>query len=157
MSDFNPERGEKYVRAVVQRVKHSSVVVDENTVAEIDHGLLVLLGVGRDDNEEKAGWLAGKIANLRIFEDQNGKFNRSLLETGGQMLVVSQFTLYGNCRKGRRPSFVEAAAPDFATELYLYFVQQVKSLGISVQTGQFQAMMEVSLVNHGPVTLILER
>jgi D-tyrosyl-tRNA(Tyr) deacylase len=132
-------------------------MVDENTVAEIDHGLLVLLGVGRDDDEEKADWLAGKIAHLRIFEDENGKLNRSLLETGGQMLVVSQFTLYGDCRKGRRPSFVAAAAPDLATELYQYFVQQVRSLGITVQTGQFRAMMEVRLVNHGPVTLILDR
>ena len=145
------------MRAVVQRVKQSSVVVEENTIAQIDSGLLVLLGVGREDSEEKADWLAGKIVHLRIFEDENGKLNRSLLDTGGQMLVVSQFTLYGDCRKGRRPSFVQAAAPDLATELYLYFVQQVRSLGIAVQTGQFRAMMDVRLVNHGPVTLILER
>ena len=145
------------MRAVVQKVKQSSVVVEENTLAQIDSGLLVLLGVGREDSEEKADWLARKIVHLRIFEDENGKLNRSLLDAGGQMLVVSQFTLYGDCRKGRRPSFVQAAAPDLATELYLYFVQQVRSLGIAVQTGQFRAMMDVRLVNHGPVTLILER
>ena len=145
------------MRAVVQRVKQSSVVVADKTIAQIDQGLLVLLGVGRDDEETKAEWLAAKIAHLRIFEDETGKLNRSLLDTGGQMLVVSQFTLYGDCRKGRRPSFIQAAAPDKATELYLYFVEQVRAMGIPVQTGQFRAMMEVSLVNQGPVTLILER
>ena len=145
------------MRAVVQRVKNSSVVVKDRTIAQIDNGLLVLLGVGRDDDEKKAEWLAAKIAHLRIFEDDNGKLNRSLLVSGGQMLVVSQFTLYGDCRKGRRPSFVQAAAPDKATELYLYFVEQIRAMGIPVQTGQFRAMMDVNLVNHGPVTLILER
>jgi D-tyrosyl-tRNA(Tyr) deacylase len=149
--------GEKPMRAVVQRVKKSSVSVNEQTVAAIDDGLLVLLGVGREDNRENAEWMAAKIVHLRIFEDENGRFNRSLLDTGGQMLVVSQFTLYGDCRKGRRPSFIQAAAPEAATDLYLYFVQRVGSLGIAVQTGQFRTMMDVSLVNHGPVTLILER
>ena len=145
------------MRAVIQRVKQSSVVVANETVAKIDGGLLVLLGVGKSDNEEKAEWLAKKIANLRIFEDEEGKLNRSLSDTGGQMLVVSQFTLYGDCRKGRRPSFISAAPPEMATGLYHCFVQHTLKLGIAVQTGQFRAMMDVSLVNHGPVTLILER
>ena len=145
------------MRAVVQRVKKSSVVVEDRTIAQIDHGLLVLLGVGKDDDVNKAEWMAAKIAHLRIFEDDNGKLNRSLLDSAGQMLVVSQFTLYGDCRKGRRPSFVHAAAPDKATQLYLHFVEQVRALGISAQTGQFRAMMDVSLVNDGPVTLILDR
>jgi len=144
------------MRAVVQRVKQSSVVVENKTVARIDTGLMVLLGVGREDDGEKAGWLAHKIAHLRIFEDENGKLNRSLLDIGGQMLVVSQFTLYGDCRKGRRPSFLTAAPPEMATELYQHFVEQARGLGLAVQTGQFRAMMDVSLVNHGPVTLILE-
>ena len=145
------------MRAVVQRVKKSSVVIEDRTIAKIENGLLVLLGVGKDDDENKAEWLAAKIAHLRIFEDENGKFNHSLLDSGGQMLVVSQFTLYGDCRKGKRPSFVQAAALDKAAELYLYFVEQVRMMGISVQTGQFRAMMDVSLVNNGPVTLILEK
>ena len=145
------------MRAVVQRVKKCSVVVEDRTIAQIENGLLVLLGVGKDDDENKAEWLAAKIAHLRIFEDENGKLNRSLLDSGGQMLVVSQFTLYGDCRKGKRPSFVQAAAPDKAAELYLYFVEQVRTMGIPVQTGQFRAMMDVSLVNSGPVTLILEK
>lgn len=145
------------MRAVVQRVKQSSVSVNEQTVAAIGNGLLVLLGVGREDNRQMAEWMAGKIVHLRIFEDENGRLNRSLQDTGGQMLVVSQFTLYGDCRKGRRPSFIQAAAPEAATDLYQYFVRQVRSLGIAVQTGQFRTLMDVSLVNHGPVTLILER
>ena len=145
------------MRAVVQRVKHSSVIVENETIAQIEAGVMVLLGIGKDDNEEKAAWLAGKIAHLRIFEDEDGKLNRSLLDTGGQMLVVSQFTLYGDCSKGRRPSFIAAAPPEMATELYLHFVQEADTLGIKVQTGKFRAMMDVSLINHGPVTLILER
>lgn len=152
-----PPAGEKDMRAVVQRVKRSSVSVDGKTVAETADGLLVLLGVGREDTRREADWMAGKIVHLRIFEDENGRLNRSLLDTGGQMMVVSQFTLYGDCRKGRRPSFIQAAAPGAAADLYLYFVRQVRLLGIAVQSGQFRAMMDVSLVNHGPVTLILER
>lgn len=144
------------MRAVVQRVKHSSVVVDDEIIAQIDAGITVLLGVGKDDNEEKADWLASKIAHLRIFEDGEGKLNRSLLDVSGQMLVVSQFTLYGDCRKGRRPSFIAAAPPELATSLYQHFVRRSTELGISVQTGRFRAMMDVSLINHGPVTLILE-
>ena len=144
------------MRAVIQRVKESSVTVDKNRIAEIGAGLLVLLGVAREDTAGDAQYLADKIAHLRIFEDDRGKMNRSLLETGGEMLVVSQFTLLGDCRKGRRPSFVQAAQPDEATALYLHFVDKVREQGISVKTGQFRAMMEVALINDGPVTLILE-
>ena len=144
------------MRAVVQRVKESSVKVDRQTIGRIGKGLLVLLGVAEEDTPPDAGYLANKIVNLRIFEDENGKMNRSLLETGTQMLVVSQFTLLGDCRRGRRPSFGAAAEPAEATALYEYFIEAVMSLGISVETGRFGAMMEVALVNDGPVTLILE-
>ena len=144
------------MRAVVQRVKESSVKTGEETISRIGRGLLVLLGVAQGDRLSDADYLANKIVNLRIFEDDIGKMNRSLLETGGQMLVVSQFTLLGDCRKGRRPSFVAAAELAKATELYENFVEQVRRLGVSVQTGRFRAMMEVALINDGPVTLILE-
>jgi D-tyrosyl-tRNA(Tyr) deacylase len=117
---------------------------------------MVLLGVAREDTEAEADYLADKIVHLRIFEDEAGKMNRSLLESGGEMLIVSQFTLMGDCRKGRRPSFVAAAAPERAQRLYNYFVEQVRIKGISVATGQFKAMMQVTLVNDGPVTLIVE-
>jgi D-tyrosyl-tRNA(Tyr) deacylase len=145
------------MRAVVQRVSESSVIVEGKTVGRIGAGLLVLLGVGRNDTPAQAEWLAAKIANLRIFEDEDGKLNRSLLEIGGEMLVVSQFTLYGDCRKGRRPAFVDAAPPEVATELYRQFVKHSRRLGLAVQTGQFRAKMDVALVNSGPVTIILER
>jgi D-tyrosyl-tRNA(Tyr) deacylase len=144
------------MRAVVQRVKKSSVTVGQKRVAEIGAGLLVLLGVSRSDTTQNAEYLAQKIPNLRIFEDEDGKLNRSLLETGGRMLVVSQFTLYGDCRKGRRPSFIEAAPPDEANRLYEHFVQAVRQKGVAVETGKFQAMMAVALINDGPVTLIIE-
>jgi D-tyrosyl-tRNA(Tyr) deacylase len=144
------------MRAVVQRVRESSVEVEQELVARIGKGLLVLLGVADQDRPQDAEFLAHKIAHLRIFEDQNGKLNRSLIEVGGEMLVVSQFTLLADCRKGRRPSFVDAAAPDKATELYQCFVERVGQLGIPVQTGRFRAVMQVALVNDGPVTLILE-
>ncbi len=144
------------MRTVIQRVIESSVKANETIVAEIGRGLLVLLGVGRGDTTDDGDYLANKIAHLRIFEDDNGKMNRSLLEVGGEMLVVSQFTLLGDCRKGRRPSFINAAEPDKATELYEHFVEKVRELGITVQTGQFRAMMEVALINDGPVTLIIE-
>ncbi len=144
------------MRAVVQRVSESHVSVDGEIIGEIGKGLLVLLGVADGDDAGSADWLAEKIANLRIFEDGAGKMNLSLLETGGQMLVISQFTLLGDCRKGRRPSFVHAAGPEKANELYEYFVDQVRRKGIEVQTGRFRAMMAVSLVNDGPVTLIVE-
>ena len=144
------------MRAVVQRVKESSVRINQKIVGEIGKGLMVLLGVARGDSLKDSEYLANKIVNLRIFEDQDGKMNRSLLEVGGEMLVVSQFTLLGDCRKGRRPSFIQAAEPDQATELYEHFVKTADDLGISVKTGQFRAMMEVALINDGPVTLILE-
>jgi D-tyrosyl-tRNA(Tyr) deacylase len=144
------------MRAVIQRVKESSVKVDNETVGRIGQGLLVLLGVAKGDIPSDADYLANKIVNLRIFEDDDAKMNRSLLSIGGKMLVVSQFTLLGDCRKGRRPSFAAAAGPPKALELYKSFVQQVRRLGISVETGRFQAMMEVALINDGPVTLVLE-
>jgi D-aminoacyl-tRNA deacylase len=144
------------VRAVLQRVNKSSVTVNDKIIGKIGNGLLVLLGVSREDEIKDADYLADKIPNLRIFEDENSKMNRSLLETGGQMLVVSQFTLLGDCRKGRRPSFTNAAGPDKAKELYEYFVSQIKLKGVRVKTGQFRAVMAVSLVNDGPVTIIVE-
>lgn len=142
--------------AVVQRVKNSSVEVSGQSVGSIGPGLLVLLGVAEPDNEKDISYMAEKIVNLRIFPDDQGRMNRSLLDAGGQMLVVSQFTLLGDCRKGRRPSFVAAAPPEKAEAFYTRFVENVRQKGISVETGQFQAMMDVSLVNDGPVTLILE-
>ena len=144
------------MRAVVQRVKESSVKTDHEIISQISSGILVLLGVAREDRLSDAENLAHKIANLRIFEDQNGKMNLSLLETGGEMLVVSQFTLLGDCRKGRRPSFVAAAEPQDAAVLYEHFVAHARILGVSVATGRFGAMMEVALINDGPVTLVLE-
>jgi len=144
------------MKAVIQRVKESSVTVDGEVVSRIGQGLMVLLGVGEGDSAADADYLADKAVNLRIFEDDKGKMNRSLLDTGGAMLVVSQFTLLGDCRKGRRPSFVNAADPAAAEELYTYFAQKVSAAGVPVQTGRFRAMMDVSLVNDGPVTLILE-
>jgi D-tyrosyl-tRNA(Tyr) deacylase len=144
------------MRAVIQRVTTCGVRVCDQTVGQIGPGLLVLLGISLSDEEKDADYLADKIAHLRIFEDDAGKMNRSLIETGGEAMVVSQFTLLGDCRKGRRPSFVEAAPPERAEKLYEYFVDQLKSKGAPVATGQFQAMMAVSLVNDGPVTLIVE-
>lgn len=144
------------MRAVIQRVKESSVRADNEIVGRIGSGLLVLLGVAKDDAPSDADYLAAKIAHLRIFEDDKGKMNRSLLEIEGKMLVVSQFTLMGDCRKGRRPSFAGAAEPGKALNLYKHFVNQVHRLGVSVETGRFQARMDVTLVNDGPVTFILE-
>ncbi|MFO7970210.1 MAG: D-aminoacyl-tRNA deacylase [Desulfobacterales bacterium] len=144
------------MRAVVQRVKSSSVTVDGRAVAGIGVGLLVLLGIAKPDTSDDADYLAEKIINLRIFEDENGKLNRSVLSTGGEMLVVSQFTLLGNCNKGRRPSFVNAAGPNQAVTLYERFIEQVREKGVSVKTGRFRATMEVALINDGPVTLIVE-
>ena len=144
------------MRAVVQRVKSGSVAVDNDVIGEIGKGLLILLGVAKADTADNAEYLADKIVNLRIFEDEKSKMNRSLLDTGGEMLVVSQFTLLGDCTKGRRPSFVHAAKPDRANELYEHFVEQVRQKGVNIATGQFRAMMNVSLVNDGPVTLIVE-
>ena len=144
------------MRAVIQRVKKSSVKAGNEIVGQIGKGLLVLLGVARDDTAKDADYLANKIINLRIFEDPDGKMNRSLLETGGELLVVSQFTLLADCRKGRRPSFIEAAEPQKAADLYETFVDRVREKGVKLQTGRFRAMMEVALINDGPVTLIIE-
>ena len=142
--------------ALIQRVTAGEVRVRNETVARIGPGLLVFLGVSQTDEEKDADYLVNKLIHLRIFGDDEGKMNRSLLDTGGEMLVVSQFTLLGDCRKGRRPSFVRAAPPDKAEALYEAFIEKVRSQGVSVASGTFQAMMAVSLVNDGPVTLIVE-
>lgn len=144
------------MRAVVQRVTESAVTADGDIVGKIGCGLMVLLGVGHGDDPAAADYLAEKIVHLRIFEDDEGKMNRSLKDIGGAMLVVSQFTLLGDCRKGRRPSFVQAAPPETANQLYECFVEAVRKRDVAVETGRFQAKMAVSLINDGPVTLILE-
>ena len=144
------------MRAVVQRVSQASVEVDGSTVGAIGPGLMVLLGISQDDGPKQAAWLAGKIAGLRIFPDAQDKLNLSVSDTGGQVLVVSQFTLWGDCAKGRRPSFVRAAGGETAEPLYLAFVDELKKLGLTVATGAFGAMMEVGLVNSGPVTLLVD-
>ncbi|MGD8703240.1 MAG: D-aminoacyl-tRNA deacylase [Desulfosarcina sp.] len=141
--------------AVVQRVTSSRVRVDGAIVGAIGPGINLLLGVAEGDGPTDAEYLAAKVANLRIFEDEQGKMNRSLIETGGQMIVVSQFTLLGDCRKGRRPSFVKAADPETARRLYRHFVDQVEKLGIDTQTGRFGTMMQVEILNDGPVTLLV--
>jgi D-tyrosyl-tRNA(Tyr) deacylase len=144
------------MRAVVQRVKEAKVEVGERTVGEIGHGLLILLGVGEDDSEKDCDYLANKIAHLRIFSDDQGLMNLSLIETEGAVLVVSQFTLWGDCRKGRRPSFTRAARPEKAREIYEHFVGILRGKGLRTATGEFQELMDVHLVNDGPVTLILD-
>ena len=144
------------MRAVVQRVSRAKVVIEGETVGEIGVGLVVLLGVTHADTPEQAHWLAEKVVGLRIFNDADGKMNRDLIEVGGAMLIVSQFTLYGDCRKGKRPSFIDAAPPPIAIPLYEAFINGVKALGIPVATGRFGADMQVDLVNDGPVTLIVE-
>ncbi|KAF0218469.1 MAG: D-tyrosyl-tRNA(Tyr) [Geobacteraceae bacterium] len=144
------------MKAVIQRVSEARVVVEGKTVGAIEKGTLVLLGVEKGDTAKDADWLAEKIINLRVFEDEAGKMNLSLLDINGEILAVSQFTLAGNCSKGRRPSFDDAAPPQEANTLYGYFVSKVWELGIPVQTGIFQADMKVSLTNDGPVTFILE-
>ncbi|NUM55362.1 MAG: D-tyrosyl-tRNA(Tyr) deacylase [Candidatus Hydrogenedentes bacterium] len=144
------------MRAVVQRVHESSVTVGGRVVGKIGKGLLVLLGIGESDSEQDADYLADKIAGLRCFSDDDSKFNLGLRDVGGSVLAVSQFTLFGDCRKGKRPSFTEAARPELAVPLYERFVAQVRELGIEVQTGEFGAHMDVYLVNDGPVTLLLD-
>lgn len=144
------------MRAVIQRVSKASVTVGSKITGEINAGLLVLLGVHRDDGPNEIKWLSEKIANLRIFEDDDGKMNRSLLDTGGAMLIVSQFTLYGDCRKGRRPGYSAAALPDHAKMLSHDFIHSVQQKGITTANGRFQAHMNVALVNDGPVTLLLD-
>src|SRR5580658_5660766 len=144
------------MRAVVQRVSRASVTVEGRVAGEIGNGLLVLLGVGREDTSTVVTSMAEKVANLRIFEDDQGKMNRSLLDTKGSALVVSQFTLYGDARGQRRPSFVKAAPPDLGKQLYEEFVRALKTLGVPVETGLFQAHMSVELVNDGPVTILID-
>ena len=144
------------MRAVIQRVKSAQVCVDGRVSGKVGKGLLVLLGVGKGDGEDDLSFLTSKIPELRIFEDNAGKFNLSLKEVGGEILVVSQFTLFGDCRRGRRPSFTEAEEPSIAKHLYERFVSKLKEQGIPVQTGEFQAKMEVHLINDGPVTLLLD-
>lgn len=145
------------MKLVIQRVTQAKVEVENQLVGSIGPGLLILIGVTTQDTEEQSQWLANKVVNLRIFEDDRGKFNRSLLETCGQALIVSQFTLYGDCSAGRRPSFTEAAPPELAEKLYLHFVEEVRKLGAPVETGRFGAKMAVSLQNDGPVILLIER
>src|SRR5579864_9248383 len=144
------------MRVVVQRVSHARVVVEGRVAGEIAPGLLVLLGVGRADTSETAAVMAEKIVNLRIFNDEQGKMNRSLLDIRGAILAVSQFTLYGDARGGRRPSFIQAAPPEQGKSLYEEFVQSVAALGVGVETGVFQAHMSVELINDGPVTILLD-
>lgn len=144
------------MRAVIQRVTSSSVDVEGKIIGEIDAGYCVLLGVTHYDTAKDAEWIVNKIIGLRIFEDEEGKLNRSLTDVGGSVLLVSQFTLYGDCRKGRRPSFVKAARPELAKELYEKCCSLFKEKGITVQTGKFQAYMKVSISNDGPVTLIID-
>lgn len=144
------------MRAVVQRVRRAKVTVGGVVTGEIAAGLMVLLGVGQADTEADAAYLAEKIAGLRIFEDENGKMNRSVQEVGGGVLAVSQFTLYGDVRRGKRPSFDAAAPPAKARELYEEFVERIRAIGLRCETGRFQEMMEVELVNSGPVTILLD-
>lgn len=144
------------MRAVVQRVKNAKVEIEARTVGQIGKGLLILLGVGEGDKEQDSEYLANKIANLRIFSDDKGLMNISLAEIEGGALVVSQFTLWGDCRKGRRPSFIRAARPELAVQLYKHFIGILRGKGLRVETGEFQEMMEVHLVNDGPVTVLLD-
>lgn len=152
---YNPNR-EATTRAVIQRVKRCRVTVDGSPVSETGEGLLVLLGVARGDGEDAAAWLAEKVLNLRIFPDDQGRMNLSVLETGGEVMVVSQFTLLADCRKGRRPSFVRAADPPEAERLYEWFSKRLADSHLKVATGVFGAMMDVELINRGPVTILID-
>lgn len=144
------------MRAVIQRVKYSSVSVDGEVIGKIDKGLMVLLGVTHTDGEKEINWLANKIKDLRIFEDSEGKMNLGLEDIKGELLVISQFTLYGNCIKGRRPGFTDAAKPDLAEPLYEKFLEKCRSFGIKTECGKFGADMKVELLNDGPVTLVID-
>lgn len=144
------------MRSVVQRVTHASVTVEGEVVGKIGAGLLILFGVGQGDGEPDLDWMVDKIIGLRIFEDEEGKMNRSVQDVGGEILMVSQFTLYGDCRKGKRPSFSSAAPPEAAKALFEHAVQKIRAYGLHVETGIFQAEMQVALVNDGPVTLLLD-
>jgi len=156
----HPKRGRSYrsnhMRAVVQRVSRAQVAVNSEITGQIGLGLLVLLGVERDDTQADAIYLAEKIAGLRIFEDDQGKMNRSVQDVGGSVLAVSQFTLYGDVRRGKRPSFDAAAAPEKARQLYEFFVEQIRAAGLRCETGRFQEIMKVELANEGPVTILLD-
>lgn len=145
------------MRVVLQRVKEASVTVDQEVVGQIKQGFLLLVGVTHEDTIDQVNWLADKIAGLRVFEDEEERMNRSLQDVDGQILSVSQFTLYGDVKKGRRPAFTEAAKPDLANALYEAFNERLRAQGLTVETGQFGAMMDIALVNDGPVTLILEK
>ena len=145
------------MRVVVQRVSRASVAVEGNVIGSIGAGYVLLVGFTHGDGADQVKWMADKIVGLRLFADAEGKMNLDLADAGGALLVVSQFTLYGNARKGRRPSFIDAAAPDEATALYERFIDELRALGATVETGSFGAMMDVELVNDGPVTLILDR
>lgn len=144
------------MRAVIQRVKRARVTVEGSVVGNIGPGIVVLLGVGKDDNDSDINYMVEKIPNLRIFEDEQGKMNKSLIETGGEILLVSQFTLYGDCRKGRRPGFTDAAGPEKGNAFYQQVVKELKAKGIRVETGVFQAEMLVEIINDGPVTILLD-
>ena len=144
------------MRAVVQRVSEAGVSVDGRTIGTIGNGLLVLMGVGREDAEGDADYLMDKVAGLRIFPDANDKMNLSVCDAGGEVMVISQFTLYGDVRRGKRPSFIDAAPPDRAVEIYEYAVARLRAKGLAVATGEFQAMMDVALINAGPVTILLD-
>jgi D-tyrosyl-tRNA(Tyr) deacylase len=144
------------MKAVIQRVKKGSVEIKEKEIGKIGKGLVILLGVGQNDIEKDAEYLAEKIVNLRIFEDKEEKMNLSVRDINGQILVISQFTLYGDCKKGRRPSFISAALPNKAVKLYDYFIKYIKNYGLKIETGKFQAMMLVKIFNDGPVTILLD-
>ncbi|HEY5543990.1 MAG TPA: D-aminoacyl-tRNA deacylase [Candidatus Binatia bacterium] len=145
------------MRVLIQRVSRARVAVGQDTVGEIGRGLCVFLGVGKQDNEQNADFFADKVRNLRVFDDEQGKMNRSVADIGGDVLLVSQFTLYGDCRKGNRPSFTDAAPAEQAEQLYQRVAERLREAGLKVATGRFQAHMQVSLVNDGPVTLVLEK
>jgi len=144
------------MRAVIQRVKQASVVVGQEKIGSINKGLLLFLGIHHNDSEKELAWMVDKVVNLRVFEDKNSKMNLSLMDIQGEILIVSQFTLYGDCRKGRRPGFSEAAPPKHAKELYNEFIEAIRKRGLTTASGTFQAMMDVSLVNDGPVTLLID-
>ena len=146
----------RFMRLVIQRVSEAAVIVNESTVGSITRGLAVFIGIGQQDTEEDANYLIDKLLGLRVFPDENGKMNRNIQEAGGSLLLVSQFTLYGDCRRGRRPSFDRAAPPERAQTLYRYFVESARQGPVPVETGIFQASMQVHLVNEGPVTLLID-
>ena len=145
------------MRALVQRVSSASVTVDGEVIGEINQGLVVLLGIRNGDTKKQADWVADKCVNLRIFSDADGKFNLSALDIGAEVLIVSQFTLYGDCRKGRRPNFSDSAPPELSEPLYEYYVEQTRKTGLNVATGRFRAMMDVAINNDGPVTVMVEK